>query len=337
MSNFSEEIWILITRELSGEITRAEKKVLRQWLNEDPRHMEFYRNIKLSWGKNPDETMDAFFFDYESGLGKLRSKLNQERSTSMKKRMPKRRSSVIYPLAIAASVLLAISISVFMTLHAWEQPESVTSYATSSVEQRIITLSDVTVVRLNRDSRIDIEESNKGPIRTVQLQGEAFFDVTENPERSFVIHVDDAVVQVLGTSFNVKQGNEVMVAVQEGVVSLRHSAKEEKSVARLVAGQLGLLAEDGRDVKIEEANIENYLSWMNGYLRFDSLPFDQVIKQLERIYGLNHELQDSAIESLQLTVYTEQIQMEEVFDNIALALDLTYNKQDGKITWQLQE
>lgn len=335
MSNYSEDIWELITRVLSREATPAEQDKLRQWLDEDPRHKEFFGNIESSWRQDPEQSSKTFFFEYESGLGKLRSKLDQESPVFLKNVQPARQPSLKYGWAITAVLLLAVSLSVFVSLSIWEPPDSVTSYATSHAEQRIITLADGSVVRLNRDSNIEVWDHNQSPgIREVRLEGEAFFDVAKDPDRPFVVHTDEAVVQVLGTSFNVKEGDEVMVAVQEGVVSLRNRDLEEKSAARLTAGHFGVLSDDGQDVKIEQTNIENYMGWMNGYLRFESMPFHQVIRQLERLYGVGHELDDPSIRSVQLSVYTERMQREEVLETIALALDLTYREQDGVIHWQ---
>lgn len=337
MNKYNDEIWVLITRELSGEATLAEQVDLRKWLDEDPKRKEFYRNIESSWTKDPEDFVETFFFDYESGLGKLRSKLDEEPPFPLNRRTSESRFSAKYVWIITAVFLLVVSLSFFMGQHVLDQPVDTRSYVTSDVEQRIITLSDGSVVRLNRNSEMEVEVFNEAPVRSVRLEGEAFFDVAENRDRPFVIHTDEAVIEVLGTSFNVKQGSGVMVAVQEGIVSLRHKNHEEKSAARLVEGQLGLLSQNGSDVKIEETNIENYMGWMNGYLRFSSMPFSQVLKQLERIYGVQHKLQDPLIGSVLLTVYTDQIQKEQVFTSIALALDFTYFEQEGVIHWQRQE
>lgn len=337
MNNYSEETWTLITRVLSGEASSSEQEEFRQWLEEDPSHNEFYRNIKTMWDQDPEQTSEMFFFDFDSGLGKLRHKLAGDNADAPMKRKTSLplHSSKKHAWAIAAVVLLSILLSVFVTLHYWEEPVTMKSYATSNVEQRIITLTDGSVIRLNRDSKIEVwDDQQSAGNRKVILDGEAFFDVAEDPDRPFIIETDKAVVRVLGTSFNVKEGEEVMVAVREGVVSLRNRNLDEKSAATLTAGQLGLLSDDGQDVKIEETNVENYLSWMNGYLRFDSMPFDRVTRQLERIYGMEHVLDDPSIGDIQLSVYTEQMQREEVLETISLALDITYIEQDGVIHWK---
>ncbi|MEX2369765.1 MAG: FecR domain-containing protein [Bacteroidales bacterium] len=344
MSKYNKNIWTLITRVLSGEATTVEESKFRIWLNEDPKHKVFFKNIKASWTHQPEQPYNKFFFDYESGLGRLRNKLDHQKPVQQskvnllreKKPAKKRRKLEQFSWAMAAVILLAVSVSVFSIMYIWGQPDDMETYATSSMEQRIITLLDGSVVRLNQDSKIDVRVGKSGAVREVYLRGEAFFDVFRDPERPFVIHTDEAVIEVLGTSFNVKEADDIQVAVKEGMVSLRNRAHEEKSAATLVAGQLGILSGNRQDVKVEteNANIENYMNWMNGYLRFDSMPFHQVVRQLERIYESEHLLDDPDIGSIQLTVYTEQMDQEELLNTIALALDLKYVEQEGVIHWR---
>jgi|GEM_PF-1271934 len=338
MDHYSEKIWVLITRKLSGESTPEENVRLQKWLNEDPKNREFYNSLESSWEQQPGESVDSFClsvqFNYENGLNKLRNKLNQENKPAIKNRITQRKSRGHYAWKLVAAVLVICMSSIFyLTIpQEWDQP-STTTYATSEVEQRIITLSDGSVVRLNRNSILEVTDNRSDESRTIRLDGEAFFDVTHNPAHRFVVHAGDAVVEVLGTSFNIKNGREIMVAVQEGSVSFRHQNQDDKSTAMLTAGQLGLLSDGGNEVKIEETDIENYMGWKNGYLNFSSMPFYQVARQLERIYGITHEWQDSSISTQKITVYTERMQLEEVVETIALALDLGYDIGENSIVW----
>lgn len=340
-NNYSEEIWLLVTRTLTGEATPKEEHELKEWLKEDPKHEEFFNDIKNLWNEEPEQTSRTFLFNLDNGLNKLHEKIEANPVGSNKFEISpriQRTSYLKYSWAIAATLLLAITLSLFVSMYMWQQPDTLKNYSTTDVEQRIITLQDGSVVRLNRNSEIQVGINNDSSTREVHLKGEAFFDVAKDPDRPFMIQTGKAVIQVLGTSFNVKEGGEVMVAVREGIVSLRNRNHSEKSSATLTAGQLGLLSNDGQDVKIEETNIENYMSWMNGYLSFDSMPFLEVTQQLERIFGGEHTLDDPSLQNIQLSVYTEQLGSKgEVLETIALALDLEYYEQRGVIHWQKQE
>src|SRR5699024_3380763 len=124
MNNYSEEVWILITSVLSDEASPEEREELRQWIDEDPKHYEFFSNIESSWEEEPDGTVDAtFLFDYESGLKKLRSKLDKENRASPKQADIKYNNySRTSSWKIAASIILFIvALSSYMATQLWEQ------------------------------------------------------------------------------------------------------------------------------------------------------------------------------------------------------------------------
>lgn len=339
MNKYSSEVWILITRKLSSELSRAEEERFQQWLKADSENEEFFRRLERSWTDEAAPAADKFFFDYSKGLNRLRDKIEKDTPAAPvhKKNKKRKKLSEYQGWAIAVVLLAVISLAVagsFLLSNVFQEAEITTrSYATSDVEQRIITLADGSVVRLNRNSEIDVK-SEIGEFREVWLEGEAFFDVDSDPDRPFIIYTGDAVVEVLGTSFNVKGRDEVLVAVKDGVVSLRNSSYAERSAAQLVAGQLGVLSKDGEDVKIETDEVENYFSWMNGHIKFERMSFDKVIQQLERIYDEEHRLEDAEMRSIRLTVFTEQIQRERVLESISQALNISYTDQDGIVVWQ---
>jgi transmembrane sensor len=332
-----EQIWTLITRVLSGEASENEKKELDNWLKESDENRELFHRLESSWTEESNGYLDAtLLFSHERGVKRLRNKMVEEGASNHV--IGSRKSSVsrVRVWAIAASILFAaIGISAYMTLQYWEVPQSMV-YETSEVEQRIITLSDGSIVRLNRESTLEVPHNYMEGTRDVTLKGEAFFDVQSNEELPFRIKTDQAVVEVLGTSFNIKEGTDLMVAVKEGMVSLRHIDREESEATRLAAGQLGLLNVNEREIRVEEPNLENYISWINGYLRFENTPFDEVLTQLERFYDLEFDVQDPEIRNLHLTAYTERInQVDEVLETIAMAVGLDYSKVNGTVNWKL--
>lgn len=338
MKPIDETIWIVLTRSLSGEATPREEEALQDWISESEENRAFYRQIRTAWREDPSPVSDApFLYDYQRGLNRLQKKISrsEQKRTSRHRRWIARRNRRIrhYALSMAAMLLVVVMTSVSYITHQYYEEPLLFSYATNDFEQRLITLPDGSVVRLNSDSRLDVDADYIDGSREVRLTGEAYFDVEGNPEQPFLISVGDAVVHVIGTEFNVKEGEQVMVAVTEGVVSFRHQELDNRSAALLTPGHLGVLSTSGRDVRIEETPVENYTSWMNGHLRFEQMPFEQVLSQLERIYDVQYNVNSDEISHLQLTAYTEQMQLEEVHKTIALALDLTYETTDGVVRW----
>jgi transmembrane sensor len=242
MNKHKDKIWILITRKLSGESTTKENERLQQWLNEDPGNREFYNRLKSSWSRNPGESVDSFSlsfqFNYENGLQKLRNKLDQEDESvhqkndfEIKNRFKQKKSKGIYAWKLVASILVMVMSSIiYLTiLQGWDQPAT-TTYATTDVEQRIITLSDGSVVRLNRNSILEVSNKSSDESRTIWLDGEAFFDVVKDSLNPFVVESKRVKTQVLGTAFNVSsfvQERGVMVTLVSGQVRLEKMETNE--------------------------------------------------------------------------------------------------------------
>lgn len=360
----------LMTRMLTGEASESEVSEFESLLNDVPGYRERYRAIKDSWSQDPSiASGTSFLFDSRSGLRNVWKTIKEMESASAKpetnrqreksiartsadsenrrrSRIPRRltpsrdnvlklRRRISWGVA-AATLFIAVLLSVYGGYPGMDEPSGVV-YATSSVEQHIITLPDQSVVRLNRNSSIEVLFDEAEGRRDVQLHGEAFFEVKHDPDRPFSVRVGDSEVRVHGTAFNVKEKDGVMVAVQEGIVSVHNERLHTNRGVRLTTGQLGLLAPGGEGLKIEEGALDNYLAWMNGYLTFDDMPFPQVVRQLERIFGIESELVDPGLHDIRLSVYTSRIQASEVIQIIAWTLDLSYEKEGNVIRWEFAE
>lgn len=140
---------------------------------------------------------------------------------------------------------------------------------TDSFEQ--VNLPDGSVVSLNKNSLLSFEESFKD--RTVQLKGEAMFDVLAG-DGEFTVITETGEVVVLGTIFNVKDnGEEMEVEVEEGEVNIKSEGKENK----LKRGDRATVKR-GNEIKSAKANYQ-YKVWLNS-LKKD---FKEVGKEFKNV------------------------------------------------------
>ena len=129
----------------------------------------------------------------------------------IRRTMPWRRALA----GIAATVALA---ALGIAALRWTQADADATYATAMSEQRTVRLTDGTIVHLNARSRIRVHFST-GEREVLLTDGEAFFKVERDTSRPFRVRTDDAVVQAVGTQFNVDRTSEsTTVAVVEGRV-----------------------------------------------------------------------------------------------------------------------
>ncbi len=151
-----------------------------------------------------------------------------------------------------------------------------TRYATSVGEQRTFDLPDGSVVYLNTDSRIALDFSRSA--RDVRLlAGEALFKVTRDAARPFRVRTDDAVIQVIGTQFNVRRDSHgTKVSVIEGAV------KVADQTTPLTAGQEATVQRKLHVVKRAAADVTRTLAWRQRRLMFRTDTLSDIATEFNR-------------------------------------------------------
>ncbi|MDD1014429.1 FecR family protein [Pseudomonas rubra] len=178
--------------------------------------------------------------------------------------------------AVAASILL-ISGLVMLQLPLLQRLNS--DVATAVGERRQIQLADGSRLTLDSASAVDIDL--RGPVRKLRLvQGQMFIEVTHDG-RPFVVDIDDAQVQVLGTRFSVSRGRD-----HDEVVLLK--GKVEVSSAgdkRMLAPGERVTLSGSRLDQVEKVDADRLLAWREGQLRVREVPLRQVLEQLAEYQG----------------------------------------------------
>jgi transmembrane sensor len=155
------------------------------------------------------------------------------------------------------------------------------------------------------------------------LIGEALFRVAHDPSRPFLVRAGEAVTEVLGTEFGVRaypSGEGVRVVVASGRVAVRAAQGEDPGVV-LNGGDLANVRPDGRIHAERRVDLTSYLGWISGRLVFDSVPLAEALPELERWYGGDLAVHDSALARRRLSATFTRESLPEVLEAIGLALD----------------
>lgn len=220
-----------------------------------------------------------------------------------------------------------------------ENEEPVIEYRTISTQNdqnRLVTLSDGTRIRLNSNSSIIIPEFFSPDERKIVLNGEAWFDVAKDKDRPFSIQANRANIQVLGTEFNVKVdtvSRNVQVAVAEGKVSLNNEANVNGTEAILTQNTFAVFDLDNDEILIEHSPVENYMSWISGRLYFYNKPLWLVSRYLERLYATEFNFDQAHIKDLPLSTDMDKQELTKVLDIISKTLNIDYLHHEGTVTW----
>ena len=139
-----------------------------------------------------------------------------------------------------------------------------------------ITLADGTIVHLNSGTRLIFPEKFIGKQRTVLLVGEAFFEVSSNKKRPFIVKTidNDFSIEVVGTKFNVSaypSDQEILTVLTEGEVHLNeNNTLFSKNTTKLKPGESGTWSTSDKEVIVKTVNTDNYTLWIEGVLQFES-------------------------------------------------------------------
>lgn len=149
-----------------------------------------------------------------------------------------------------------------------------------------VLLSDGTKVWLNAASSLKFPTSFPGNEREVELQGEAYFEVSKNADKPFHVLVNDMRVEVLGTHFNIMAyDNESVIktTLLEGSVKVRKG----ESTQILEPGQQAQLQQNETIKLVKDADLAETMAWKNGLFKFNDLTIDEIMHQVERWYDIS--------------------------------------------------
>ncbi len=157
--------------------------------------------------------------------------------------------------------------------------------STPRARQQQLVLPDGTQIWLNAQSSVKFPSSFTGAHREVEITGEAYFEVAKDASRPFIVHVNHAVIEVLGTHFNVMAySNERIMetTLLEGAIKF----KKGNNQVLLKPGQQSQLKDENIKV-VNEVNPDHILAWKNGMQSFANADIQTIMRQVERWYDID--------------------------------------------------
>ncbi len=154
-------------------------------------------------------------------------------------------------------------------------------------------MSDGTVVHLNSSSELIYNPGSGGRERRVELKGEAYFDVSPDPQKPFLVIAEDVTVRVYGTRFNVntRSSKYIDTVVEEGSVSVTADGEPEKM---LRPGDMGQFDRSTGKVEIHQVDVSHYLSWQSGTYVFENRTIEDILSELSIWYDVDVEFPNRA-------------------------------------------
>jgi ferric-dicitrate binding protein FerR (iron transport regulator) len=229
-------------------------------------------------------------------------------------------------MKVAASVLVLIGIGV-LGLLIFNKQDTTKEIVFQSLQQvKIDTLPDASIVTLNKNSALTYPEEFRGNSRAVSLKGEAFFSVTPDKEKPFIISVDEVQVKVVGTSFNIREINDATeIVVETGIVEV---TKNGQTIALKAGEKIVVLKKEGRLSK-ETVTDKLYNYYRTKEFVCDNTPLWKLVSVLNEAYGSNIAISNPAIKNMTITTTFYNEPLDVVLNIIKETLGITVTKNNN--------
>lgn len=302
MSN--DRIWILLGKQLSGEISSAELLELETLLKDDP-EAAASRELAAAIWQTPIQEAATNQGSKERTWDMIGAQLQRRDRRRVVRRL--------VAVAAAAAVLAAVWIG-------WQstRPAALLLQQLSSAPggKSKVVLPDSSIVWLNGNTQLHYEKNSFGrQHREITLTGEAFFDVAKSEGVPFIIHAGEVSIRVLGTALNVKAyagdsavfttlvRGKIAVSFQERTVVLQ----PEEKLTIPVGGQAAAFQQ--KHLEKDSNGQLTEISWLNNKLVFDNNTFGELAVKMKQWYGVTFHFESASLQQLRFSgiIDTESI------------------------------
>lgn len=319
----------IILKVLSGEADKLEVDTLESWMSMSEDNKKEFLAIQEIWvGLDTNNKLDEKLQTEDWNLLKERLVVNEAKLVKMN--AP---SNSNWWLKVAAVFIFGFGLS-WLMFHTETTEIEFNEITTPLGSRSLITLPDGSSVWLNAGSTLSYPQQFETTERSVFLKGEAYFDVTSNVDKNFLVNTSDITVKVYGTSFNVKAypgEKTIETTLVEGKVSIikKDAANKENPKELVMQPNQRVVYHRSTDSKekivlSKQIKTELFTSWKEGELIIESELMKDLAVKLERRYNVKIHFEDDSLKDFRFTGKIQDETVEQVFAAIKLASGIEY-------------
>lgn len=298
-----------MARYLANNSSPDEQKALQEWVERSEKNKQQLTEATLIWKMMDQYKQQEPIYNADRAWENVKNSIqHRERQRGMKTKR------ITVYTSVAAILLLAM----FVLYNVINSNTHI--QVADAGDMKTVTLSDGSTISLNSRSSITYPEPfSDQQTRTVQLTGEAYFEIERDPDKPFVVITDEAEIRVLGTSFNVNaydhDHTEVTVAI--GKVSVSRNNKDALTVLQ---DELAVITKK-QVIKQQNTNL-NYLAWKTKKFTFNNTELQEVAREIERVYHCNIEFSNDVLKQCRLTAVFDNEELDDIIQTICLAFNV---------------
>jgi len=206
-------------------------------------------------------------------------------------------------------------------------------------QKNLLKFADGSTIKLNAGTSIEYPKVFTKNTREVFLEGEAFFEIAKDSLRPFIVHVDGLKVEVLGTSFNVQaypEEKQIQVTVASGKVKVAsiESTQNDQRESEVILQPLEAAIYQKENVSIikkEVSDLHEIISWKDGVLVFKKAPFEEVVSEIEKWYGVEFQVEEGITVDGRFNGMFDNTSLEMVLEGLDFSTDYHYEIKESKV------
>jgi len=318
----------LLFKYIIGDISADEKAVVEKWAEESADNEKILIQLaKIYYAQKTQQRIENrnSLLAYQ----KVHSRIRKKSRRLFFRRITVAASFTIGILGLGSFFLQYLGFQKDVDL-----PSLITVQSNDNSRTQVV-LPDGTEVHLNSSSTITYPSYYTGKERKVALEGEAYFKVTHNTEKPFIVSTADQKynVKVLGTEFNMQafeEDNIIQTTLVSGSIQLDIKGKNSKTI--LTPSQKAIYSLETNDLKVITTDTNRETDWMYNRLVFKDTPMSEVLARLTRFYNVEFDVKNRIINTYTFTGTFEDKPLYQVLDYMKISSRINYN-----ITYQKDE
>lgn len=332
MNSANDKYEALIMSYLDGQCSAEEAHELLLWVAESEENRLYFNSAKDQfdvWNLTDFAMPELDEADVEVALGAVNAKIDAfEKAETKVVQMPWLRRNYKYVSGVAAALVIALFVG-FLVRNTFN---TTITYAYNGENESSYVLPDGTSVSFNSESTLSYPKHFESK-RSVDFEGNAYFDVAKDEAHPFVLHCNNMDVEVLGTSFLLNADRDAecyTVDLYTGKVKM--TSFDEKgtllSVVEINPGERGVWNASDSELKMmtySEVKEDELLT--EHVLVFNNEKLSKIVEALEYIYKVEIDLSESCASKKLTARFSEDESIDDVLETIALVSEVTVTKK----------
>lgn len=307
----------LLTDYLNQQCDEETKKKVENWIKSEPRNKSYYEELKFYWD-NKTAGSKPIEFDTEKGLRSILNKQAAKKQLRIKK---------LLRYAAVITLLIASTVTSYIVLYPGFSRVLIEN---QKLSEKIIDLPDGTKILLANGGTLSYSKNFNEKERLIELSGEAFFEVSKDKTKPFIITTNQTRTKVVGTSFRISEsGDYTNIEVHSGIVEFMENSNTNNKL-RLIKGESARFFEKNK-VLLSKTEHTGDSQFRIKHLEYKNKKLESICKDLKELFNTDIKLGNDQIKELSITTTFEDQDLENILQSISFSLDLDIEKKTDHI------